>query len=261
MARHGQRLIVFLGRHLHDDRAERLPELFEQIEIFGPGVLRGRENGHAALEQVGRGIGGAGLLAAGQGMAAQEAAAAGQPAVERRDDRLLRAAGVGDQRPLGAMLGGLANVLDDLADRRADDDQFGLGHALVQVDRGVGDGPDAAGDPQTGLAAADADDVFRQIPLAQRQADRPADQSDPHNGDRIPLFHGVFRVGGDHRRSALQTNDLLYQIAAGLEWGGQEPRRTPLPPRHIEAIPFRGYPDGELVGTPSSTKLLGGNES
>ena len=37
----------------------------------------------------------------------------GKPGVQGRDDRLLGAAGVGDERPLGAMLGGLADMLDD----------------------------------------------------------------------------------------------------------------------------------------------------
>ena len=60
-------------------------------------------------------------------------------------------------------------------------DQFGLGHSFGQIDRGMGDGPHAPGDPQADLAAADADDVFRQISLAQGQPDRSADQ--PHADD------------------------------------------------------------------------------
>ena len=92
----------------------------------------------------------------------------------------------------GQCSGGLADMLDDMADRRANDHQFGLGHALVQVDGRMGHGTDAACNPQTGLAAADANDIFRQISLAQRQPDRPADQSDSHDGDGIPLFHVQF---------------------------------------------------------------------
>ena len=80
------------------------------------------------------------------------------------------------------MLGRLANVFDDPADRRANDDQFGLGHAFFEVDRGVIYGPDPAGHPQTGLPPPDADDPLGQFPLAQGHADRPADQSDPHDG-------------------------------------------------------------------------------
>ena len=70
------------------------------------------------------------------------------------------AADVGDQRSLPAVLGCLANMLDNLPDRRANDDQFGLGHAFVQVDRGMADGADAARHAETGLPAADADHVF-----------------------------------------------------------------------------------------------------
>ena len=70
-------------------------------------------------------------------------------------------------------------------------DQLGLGHALGQIDRGMGDGPHAPGHPQAALPAADADDVFGQIPLAQGQADRPADQPHPHDGDSVPRFHGI----------------------------------------------------------------------
>ncbi len=126
-------------------------------------------------------------------MAAEKAATAGQTVVEDPDDRLLHAAGVGDQRAFAAILGDLANVLDNLPDRRTNDHQFGFGHALVQIDRGMGDGPHAARDAETALAAADADDGFCQISLAQRHPDRSADQPNPHNGDRIPLFHGDFR--------------------------------------------------------------------
>ena len=175
--------IVLVGRHLHDHRAEAGPELGQQVEVLGVGVLGGGEDGDAALEQIGRGVARPDLLAAGQGMAAQEAAAAGQPVVQGLDDRLLRAAGVGNQRALAAVLGRLANVVDDPADGRADDDQVGLGHALGQVDRRVGHGPDPAGDAQAGLAASDADDPLGQSPLAQGQADRPADQADADDGD------------------------------------------------------------------------------
>ena len=191
MACQGQGLIVFLGRHLHDHEPERTPKLFEQIEIFGAGILGGREDGHSALEEVGRGVVGAGLLAAGQRMAAEETATAGQSAVEGGDDRLFRAGDVADERPLGAMLGGLADVFDDMAGRRADDDQIGVGNALVEVDGGMRDGADAAGDAKRDLLAVDADDVFRQISLAQGQTDRAADESNPHNGDGVQLFHGV----------------------------------------------------------------------
>ena len=104
------------------------------------------------------------------------------------------------------MLGGLADVLDDLADGRANNHQFGIGHALVQVDRRMGDGADAASHPQTGLAAADADNAFRQVALAQSHADRPADQADTHNGDGVPGSHGMFRVGvGRNRGRAAKT--------------------------------------------------------
>ena len=101
--------------------------------------------------------------------------------VQRGDDLLLGAAGVGNERSLGAVLGRLLHVLGDLAHGRADDHHFGLSHSFGEIDRGMGDGADAPGDPQADLPAADADDVFGQISLAEGQADRSSDQ--PHADD------------------------------------------------------------------------------
>ena len=130
------------------------------------------------------------------GMAAQEAAAAGQvprPGPPTIACLVLPASVI--SVPSRAGLGRLADVLDDLAHGRADDHQFGLGDPLGQIDGGMVDGPDPPGDPQADLAAADADDRVGQSPLAQGQADRPADQ--PHPDDRhVPqVFHRLFRQG------------------------------------------------------------------
>ena len=89
----------------------------------------------------------------------------GRLVVQRGDDLLLGAAGVGNQRSLGAVPGRLLHVRGDLAHRGADDHQIGLNHSFGQIDRGMGDGSDASGDPQADLSATDANDVFRQIPL------------------------------------------------------------------------------------------------
>ncbi len=54
--------------------------------------------------------------------------------------------------------------------------------------------------------------------LAQGHADRPADQSDPHNGDRIPLFHGIFRVGGDAGRQ--REHEVAHCTKSPPVWSG-----------------------------------------
>jgi hypothetical protein len=127
-------------------------------------------------------------------MAAQKPATVPQSAIQRGDNRLFRAAGVGDERSFRTMQSRLANVFHDFADGRTDNDQFRLGHALVQVDCCMCNGPDAPCDSQAGLPPPDADDIFRKIFLAQRQSDRSTDQSDPDDGNGIPLFHGILEV-------------------------------------------------------------------
>ncbi len=97
--------------------------------------------------------------------------------------------------PSGQCAAQARDVVDDSSDRRADDDQLGVGHALGQIDGGVGHGADAAGGAQTGLAAADADHRVGQSSLAQGQADRSADQSDADDGHRLEVFHARFRPG------------------------------------------------------------------
>ena len=92
-----------------------------------------------------------------------------------------------------------------LADRRANDDQFGVGHALGQVDRGVGDGADAAGDPQTDLPAADADDVFRPVPLRKARPIDPPISPTPTMAT-VSQVSWHFRVGvGRNRGRAAKT--------------------------------------------------------
>ena len=63
------------------------------------------------------------------------------------------------------MPSGLLHMRDNLARRRANNDQLGLGNPLGQIDSGIGDRGDPPGDPQAHLAAADADDAFGQISL------------------------------------------------------------------------------------------------
>ena len=193
VAGQGQRLVVFLGRHLHDHRAERLPELLEQIEILGAGVLRGREDrprrpSNRSAEA---------LLAPAFSLPAKGWLPRKRQPRARPPSRASTIACFALPTSVISVRSGQCwaawrTCSTIWPDRRADDDQFGVGHALVQVDGGMGDGADAAGHPQAGLPAADADDVFCQISLAQGQADRPADQSHPHNGDGVPTVSWRF---------------------------------------------------------------------
>ena len=120
--------------------------------------------------------------------------------------------------PSGTVLGGRADVLDDPADRRADHDQVGLGHALGQIDRRVGHRPDPPGNPQAGLAAADADDR-RGAAAAQRQPDRSADQ--PHADDghrRKPLHRSIPGETGPSKAAIVAGPAATLQ---GTRLGGQ----------------------------------------
>ena len=217
MARQGHRLIVLLGRHLNRPptraTAKTAPSRSKSsARVFLVGVRIASRPSNKSAEA----LAAPAFSLPAKGWLPRKRQPWPKPPSSAVDDRLLRAAGVGNQDSLGTMLGGLANVLDDLADRRADDDQFGLGHALVQVDRGMGDGPHAACNPQTGLPAADADHVFRQISLAQGHADRPADQPDPHDGNGIPLFHGVFPASTFSRRTCLpRWGEIRLVLSAG----------------------------------------------
>ena len=101
MARHGQRRVVLGRRHRRHVRAQALPEAADFRHGGRPSLLGRRDDDRAAVEQIGPRVLGAGAMIAGQRMAADKprpAPPAGQPGIDRRDDRLLRAAGVGDQR-------------------------------------------------------------------------------------------------------------------------------------------------------------------
>ena len=123
-----------LGRvHSHDPRAEFFPDRFDFAEWFLGRRLDRRDDDHTIAEQIADGCGGAVLLTPGERVAADERHVARQRGLSKLcDDRALRAADVGDERPRLAHGGGGPDVVDDPSDGGADDDQVGFSGRLVE---------------------------------------------------------------------------------------------------------------------------------
>ena len=93
------------------------------------------------------------------------------------------------------MLCGLPDVFDDPPDRRTDDDQLGIGHALVQIDGRAIDGPDLTGNPQADLPTADADDVFCQLACRKASPIDPPINPTPTMATVSHCFMACFVLG------------------------------------------------------------------
>ena len=112
-------------------------------------------------------------------MAADElGASAARVALDRLNDPMLGAPGIGDQQPLQPVLGRVSHVVGDPGHGGADDHHVRLGHPVRRVGRGDVDRPEPDGLGQPGIVPPDADDASGQAPGADRQADRAADQAD-----------------------------------------------------------------------------------
>ena len=151
----------------------------------GSVVRRRGEDANAAGEQVGRGVLDPLLLGPGERMGADEPDVVGQPAVQLADDGPLGAAGVGEQGPRHGVVGRLADLPGDPIDRGAEDDHVGRADADGQVGGELVDGPEVAGPGQGFGVPADADDPAGGRPGLRGEPDRPPDQPDPDDGERV----------------------------------------------------------------------------
>ena len=194
----GEGRVVLVGRHLHHSAAERLPK---RIDFLPRLPDRSRAVGvtidHAVLEQVGPGALAARFLAARQRMAADRTATdfwsvSPVPASASRDNLALRAADIGDDPP-GHRPGGLGGVLGHRFHGRADDDQLRSRHTLAKLVVVLFTHRRLA--PWPAKPCADrCRRPFRQLPLAQGQANRPADQAHANDRHGVPALHDVVSV-------------------------------------------------------------------
>ena len=76
------------------------------------------------------------------------------------------------------------------------------------------------------LAAADAHDRFGQIPLAQGQADRAADQADPHDGHIFQVFDCSPRQWFRPRKAGLYQGTGRRRQGAGGRGKAGEPEAS-----------------------------------
>jgi len=124
-------------------------------------------------------------------MSADERDAVRQRAVDGADDRILRAARVGEDGSRPADFRGLPDLSDDAIDGGTKEDEVrvpgGAGEvARAGVDRAATDGPG-----QRLWRAANAENPARHAPLARRQPDGPADQTNADDRERIDPHCGV----------------------------------------------------------------------
>ena len=104
-------------------RAERADEAVEQPQPLGRRRGRRSEEPRRAVEELRRGAAGPARLGAADRVAADEALVRRG----RRADRPLRRADVGDRRSLGRMTEDISHGLGEVADRRRDEHEIGVG--------------------------------------------------------------------------------------------------------------------------------------
>jgi hypothetical protein len=197
------RLVVRGGRESFDAGAERLPEVCQLFRGIGRRVVFRREDDEATLEQVGRTMAHARLLAARHRMAAQERRArtgsrGRQLPTHLADNRTLRAARVGDDRMGRRGLHGLNHMQRYLLDRRADDHPVGVGDTRREVRGELRDGAAFQRFPQRCLAPANAHHTPRKAPLPQAHADGSSNQSYANDRDGVPagVHFLILRMSG-----------------------------------------------------------------
>ena len=208
MADDGDHLVVVVGAERDDLGAELGDDGGDGGERGVGGHRLRRQHPHGALEEVGVGAVEAVELAAGHRVAADEAAV-----VDRRADRALDAADVGDDA------GGLGERPLDLVGHG----QHRHGHErelAARVDAGGVDARPAAGR----VDAIGVDVVAGHVParLAQGEGDRPADQAEADHGGAAAggLVHGRERTG-----------EVLGDLATARRRPRSVPRRSPWPGR------------------------------
>jgi hypothetical protein len=185
---------IMLARiHFHDPRADRLPKLFNRCDCGGIAALGRRDDGNAAVEEVGVGGGGAVFFAARNWVAADEVdlvrGSGGQRGFDFGDELLFGAAGVGDEAAGFCGAGGFQHLLRDRLDGRANDDEVGLACGGCGVGRDFGDAAQRKGLFERLASSSDAEDFLGEISLAQGQSDGAADEAHADDRDGIPGSH------------------------------------------------------------------------
>ena len=123
VARQPDEPVVRVGPDRDRSRAERADEAVEQPQPLGRRRGRRSEEPRRAVEELRRGAAGPARLGAADRVAADEALVRRG----RRADRPLRRADVGDRRSLGRMTEDISHGLGEVADRRRDEHEFGVG--------------------------------------------------------------------------------------------------------------------------------------
>ena len=148
MTRYGERRIVLGRSHGRYLSTESRPKTAHFRDSRRPCVLGGRDHHRAAFEHICPRVLRSGSMIARHGVAAHKsrpATAGCQPGIDGRYDRFLGAARVCDQRSRRAHGRYLNHALGNRIDRRRNDNQLGIGHAVRQIGNAVIDCADIRG--------------------------------------------------------------------------------------------------------------------
>lgn len=172
------------GIELNEAAAQSAPKRSCSVQAVRGRSLRRSEHARTAVEEVGSRMCDPAPLGAGDRMSADEHGTRTVVRLDRLDQAKLRAPGVGNQNLLGAMSRGMAHVVSDAADGRANDGHIGLGDPTWQLRREIVDCAEADGCFEVLDVSTDPDNVLCSLAGAKRHADRAANQPDADNRHR-----------------------------------------------------------------------------
>src|SRR5262245_25594484 len=140
------------------------------------------------LEQIGLGKFGSTFFGTGQRMTADEEwSTRRQLLVNVLDNLDFGAAGIGEHRVRLATGRKLNDLFGDLIDRRAHDDEIGASKGGRRIEMRLVDGASTQRFVKTCLPPSETAHALGHAAPFRRQADRPADETDADDGEKIEL--------------------------------------------------------------------------
>ena len=195
MAHLRQQSVVHRGVHLFDPHPDAFPQRAHTSQGTAVGRVGRRQHAQTAVEQrLERGPG-PGVLGAGNRVRGYAVNHRWEKGVQRIDDRLFDAAGVGHDAAGRQMGQETAHDRPGRLDRHRQQNQVGSARRLGRVERVPVDQPALQGDLEIGLGTPEADRLADEAAGLGRQTERPANQAD--SGNEHPFEEDRHGIGAD----------------------------------------------------------------